>query len=142
MNFKFNIKGFEVKMKGEGHVSVEGIEVEYTDVKLSEIPAIIKEVRKAVVDFSEIAKSPTYSSEEYPYPTDEEGSSTDPILSAQSEDEPDEIDFDDEEEDDEDEDESLPDTREHDYDVKPQKPKKKGKRGTTDNVDDTDDNMF
>lgn len=54
MNFNFKVKGFEVKMKGEGNVKVEEIEVGYENVKLSEIPAIIKETRKTFKEIKDM----------------------------------------------------------------------------------------
>lgn len=50
MNFNFKIKGFEVQVKEEATVKIDEIEVGYKDVKLSEIPAIIKEVRKSFIE--------------------------------------------------------------------------------------------
>lgn len=58
MNFKFKVKGFEAKMKGEGNIKVDEIEVSYEDVKLTEIPAIIKEVRKSIVELKDAFEEP------------------------------------------------------------------------------------
>lgn len=54
MNFNFKFKGFEVAVKEDVTVKVEEFEVGYKDVKLSEIPAIIKEVRKTFVELKDI----------------------------------------------------------------------------------------
>lgn len=45
MNFKFNLQGVEVKINEDSSAKVEKLEIEYTDVKLNEIPAIITEFK-------------------------------------------------------------------------------------------------
>lgn len=41
MNFKFNLQGVDVQINEDSSAKIEKLEIEYTDVKLSEIPEII-----------------------------------------------------------------------------------------------------
>lgn len=48
MNISFKVKSLDLKIKGEGKVNIEDMEVSITDVNLSEIPAIMQEVTSAI----------------------------------------------------------------------------------------------
>lgn len=48
MNFKLNLKDVELNISEENAVKVGGLEIEYTDVNLGEIPAIIREFKEVV----------------------------------------------------------------------------------------------
>lgn len=60
MNFNFKIKGFEVKVKDQADIRIDEVEIGYEDVKLSEIPGIIKELRKAFVELKDNAPEMTH----------------------------------------------------------------------------------
>lgn len=41
MNFKFNLQGVDVQINEDSSAKIEKLEIEYTDIKLNEVPAII-----------------------------------------------------------------------------------------------------
>lgn len=83
MNFKFNLQGVDVQINEDSSAKVEKLEIEYTDVKLSEIPEIITAFKGL---FAEINQQMNPSSSDFVLQRTEETFSPSDVTSDSSED--------------------------------------------------------